>query len=138
MYNSGSTVVVVDLNPSSIRAARDAGMRAVVGDASSPELLKAVAIDAAEALVITLPDHRLTMAVIIEARELAPKLTVIARSRYHRYVDLLTATGASVVIDEEASVGDKLSETIRLKVRTDSERDHEVIKEAPKEPVAAS
>lgn len=129
MYQSGSTVVVVDLNPGSIRAAREAGMRAVLGDASAPELLKQVSIDTAEALVITLPDHRLSMAVIVEARELAPKLTIIVRSRYHRYVDLLTATGANVAVDEEAHVGDRLSESLRLKVRTDSERDHEVIKE---------
>ena len=130
MYQSGSTVVVVDLNPTSIRAARDAGMRAVVGDASSPELLKQVGVDAAEALVITLPDHRLTMAIIVESREMSPKLTIIARSRYHRYVELLGATGATVVVDEEAHVGDKLSQSLRLKVRTDSEIDHEVIKEA--------
>ena len=130
MYQSGSTVVVVDLNPTSIKAARDAGMRAMVGDASSPDLLKQVSIDTAEALVLTLPDHRLTIAIIVEARELSPKLTIIARSRYHRYVDLLSATGATVVVDEEAHVGDKLSESLRLKVSTDSEVDHEVIKEA--------
>lgn len=136
MYQSGSTVVVVDLNPRSIKAARDAGMRAVVGDASSADLLKQVHIDTAEALVITLPDHYLAMAVIVEARELAPKMTIICRARYHRYVDLLSATGASVVVDEEAHVGDRLSESLRLKVRTDSERDHEVIKEESPEAVA--
>jgi len=134
MYQSGSTVVVIDLNPRSIAAARAAGMRAVVGDASDQGLLSTVGIDAAEALVITLPDHRLTMAVIVEARELAPKLRIIARSRYHRYVDLLSATGASVVVDEEATVGDRLSETLRLQVRVDSEADHEVIKEEAKMP----
>lgn len=136
MYQSGSTVVVVDLNPTSIRAARDAGMRAIVGDASSEHVLKQVSIDTAEALVITLPDHYLAMAVIVEARELAPKLTIICRSRYHRYVDLLSATGANVVVDEEAHVGDRLSESLRLKVRTDSERDHERIKEEAKSVVA--
>jgi CPA2 family monovalent cation:H+ antiporter-2 len=129
MYASGTTVVVVDLNPASIRTAREAGMRAVVGDASSSDLLKSVNVASAEALVLTLPDHRLTMAVIVEARELSPNLQIIARSRYHRYVDLLTATGANVVVDEEAHVGDRLSESLRLKVRTDSSRDHEVIKE---------
>ena len=136
MAQSGSTVVVVDLNPRSIKAARDAGMRGVLGDASSPELLKQVHIDTAEALVITLPDHYLAMAVIVEARELSPKLQIICRSRYHRYVDLLGATGANVVVDEEAHVGDRLSETLRLKVRTDSERDHEVIKEESRETVS--
>ncbi|MEO0514885.1 MAG: cation:proton antiporter [Planctomycetota bacterium] len=129
MYQSGSTVVVVDLNPTSIKAAREAGMRAMVGDASSPDLLKQVNIHSAEALVITLPDHYLAMAVIVEARELAPKLQIVCRSRYHRYVDLLSATGANVVVDEEAHVGDRLSETLRLKVSTDSEQDHAVIKE---------
>ncbi len=129
MYQSGSTVLVIDLNPISIRAARDAGMRAWVGDASNADMLRQVSIDTAEALVVTLPDHRLTMAVIVEARELSPKLQIVARARYHRYVELLSATGANVVVDEEAEVGDKLSETLRLKVRTDSEKDHEVIRE---------
>jgi len=129
MLQSGSTVVVVDLNPRSVKTAREAGMRAVVGDASSPELLRQVSIDTAEALVITLPDHYLTMAVIVEARTLSPKLTIIVRARYHRYVDLLGATGANVVVDEEAHVGDRLSEALRLKVSTDSEADHEVMKE---------
>ena len=130
MAQSGATVVVLDLNPRSIKAAREAGMRGVLGDASSPDLLKQVNIQSAEALVITLPDHYLAMAVIVEAREQSPKLQIICRSRYHRYVDLLSATGANVVVDEEAHVGDRLSETLRLKVSTDSERDHEVIKEA--------
>ncbi len=138
MVQSGSTVVVVDLNPTSIKAARDAGMRGVLGDASSPELLKQVNIHSAEALVITLPDHYLAMAVIVEARELAPKLQIICRSRYHRYVDLLSATGANVVVDEEAHVGDRLSETLRLKVSTDSEQDHAVIKEDEAKPVTAT
>ena len=129
MYQSGSTVVVIDLNPISIRAARDAGMRAWVGDASSAEMLRQVSIDTAEALVVTLPDHRLTMAVIVEARAMSPDLQIVARARYHRYVELLSATGADLVIDEEATVGDKLSQTLRLKVRTDSEKDHEVIRE---------
>ena len=129
LYQTGDTVVVVDLNPVSIAAARQMGLRAFVGDASSADLLKQVAIADAEALVITLPDHRLTMAVIIEARELAPKLNIIARARYHRYVELLDATGATLVIDEEATVGDRLSESLRVSIPTDSEQDHDVIRE---------
>ncbi len=129
MYQSGVTVVVVDLNPRSVAAALQMGLRAFVGDASSADLLKQIAIADAEALVVTLPDHRLTMAVIIEARELAPKLNIVARARYHRYVELLDATGASLVIDEEAAVGDRLSESLRVSIPTDSEQDHEVIRE---------
>jgi CPA2 family monovalent cation:H+ antiporter-2 len=134
MYSAGNTVVVVDLNPQSVAAARDMGMRSYVGDASSADLLKQVGINNAEALVITLPDHRLTMAVIIEARELAPRLQIIARARYHRYVDLLDATGASIVIDEEATVGDRLSETLRVSAPTDPEQDHKIISENPPTP----
>lgn len=122
-YSAGATVVVIDLNPTSVLAARAAGMRAYVGDASNPDLLRLVAVNEADALVVTLPDHRLGVGVIVEARALAPKLRVIVRARYHRYVDLLEAAGASVVIDEEAHVGDRLADALQLAGRLESSRE---------------
>ncbi len=121
-YRGGSNVVVLDLNPGSITDARQAGYRAYVGDASSPELLKLANLAQAEALVVTLPDHRLCVGVIVEARGMVPKLRIMVRSRYHRYVGLLEAAGANVVVDEEAHVGDALAETLRLEARYEAMR----------------
>ncbi|MEM9752490.1 MAG: cation:proton antiporter [Planctomycetota bacterium] len=136
---TGEAVVVVDLNPTSVLAARQQGMRAYVGDASNPDLLKLMQLPDADALVVTLPDHRLTVGVIVEARQVAPKVRVIARSRYHRYVDLLEAAGADVVVDEEANVGERLAEALSLNQRLIATGDtkQEVLKETPK-PAPAS
>ncbi len=130
-YAAGTPVVVIDLNPTSVLAARRAGMRAYVGDASNPDLLKLVNLPDAEALVVTLPDHRLTVGVIVEAKLMVPKLRAIARSRYHRYVDLLEAAGADVIVDEEANVGDRMAEALPLSERlvTARDADGDVLKE---------
>ncbi|MEM7578215.1 MAG: NAD(P)-binding protein [Planctomycetota bacterium] len=132
----GEAVVVVDLNPTSVLAARQLGMRAYVGDASNPDLLKLLQLPGADSLVITLPDHRLTVGVIVEARQVAPKVRVIVRSRYHRYVELLEAAGADVVVDEEAHVGERLAEMLSLNSRLVAARETEeaVLKETPRSP----
>ncbi len=141
-YTAGTSVVVLDLNPTSVLAARRMGMRAYVGDASNPDLLKLVHLPSAEALVLALPDHRLNVAILVEARQLAPKVKIIARSRYHRYYDLLEAAGADVIVDEEARAGDSLADALPLSERLTSARDakEDVLDEVsrPTEPASAA
>jgi len=105
-------IVVLDLNPASVIEARKLGIEAYVGDASQPAILKLARLDDASAMVITLPDHRLTTAIIVEARDLYEGIKIIARARYHRYFNLLEGAGASIVVDEERHVGRRLSEYI--------------------------
>lgn len=109
----GAAVAVADLNPRSVMEARKQGMKAQVGDASQPGVLKLLGVEQAGALVVTLPDHRLTLAVIVEAKALVEKgLTIVARSRYSRYSPLLRAAGADVVIDEEDQVGKEMGRQV--------------------------
>jgi len=105
-------IVVLDLNPASVIEARKLGIEAYVGDASQPAILRLARLDDASAMVITLPDHRLTTAIIVEARDQYEGIKIIARSRYHRYFNLLEGAGASIVVDEERHVGRRLSEYI--------------------------
>ncbi|MEM6552059.1 MAG: cation:proton antiporter [Planctomycetota bacterium] len=108
----GGDVVIADLNPRSVMDARAQGMKAYVGDASSPEILKLLGIETASAVVLTLPDHRVTLATIIEAKGMNPAATIVARARYHRYAQMLREAGAHAVIDEEQQVGLKLGEQV--------------------------
>ncbi|MEM7682666.1 MAG: cation:proton antiporter [Planctomycetota bacterium] len=110
--HQGGDVVLADLNPRSVLEARALGEKAFVGDASNAEVLKLLGIHTASAIVITLPDHRLTTAVIVEARSMNPAITVVARSRYARYTGLLRAAGAHAVIDEEHEVGRRLGKQV--------------------------
>jgi len=105
-------VIVIDLNPKSVIEARKLGIEAYVGDASQPPILRLARLADASAMVVTLPDHRLTTAIIVEARDQHEPIQIIARSRYHRYFNLLEGAGASIVVDEERHVGRRLSDYI--------------------------
>lgn len=124
-------VVVLDLNPASVIEARKLGIEAYVGDASQPAILKLARLNDSSAIVITLPDHRLTTAIIVEARDQCHDAKIIARSRYHRYFNLLEGAGANIVVDEERHVGRRLSEYIQATSGQSESEDVEQEKEKP-------
>lgn len=126
-------VVVLDLNPASVIEARKLGLEAYVGDASQPAILKLARINDSSAIVITLPDHRLTTAIIVEARDQCHDAKIIARSRYHRYFNLLEGAGANIVVDEERHVGRRLSEYIQATSGQSESEEVEQEKEKSKE-----
>eukprot|EP00752_Nemacystus_decipiens_P014043 g12479.t1 len=128
--------IVLDLNPASVIEARKLGLEAYVGDASQPAILKLARIHDSSAIVITLPDHRLTTAIIVEARDQCHDAKIIARARYHRYFNLLEGAGANIVVDEERHVGRRLSEYIRATSGKSESEEHEIAKEKP-QPEAA-
>lgn len=105
--------VIIDLNPQSVLDARAHGIEAYVGDATMPEILEHTHANRARAVVVTLPDHRTTADVIRQVRAVCPNIPIIARSRYHYYVDELRRAGSHVVIDEEESVGERLGAAVQ-------------------------
>ncbi|UCF81400.1 MAG: cation:proton antiporter [Acidobacteriota bacterium] len=113
----GTTVLVVDLNPQSIAAARADGFLAKVGDAARGEILQSSRIESAQALVVTAPDPRAARLVIAQGRKMAPEVPIVARGRFHRYADDLRHAGASVVVDEESLVGEHLGHEILKEIR---------------------
>jgi CPA2 family monovalent cation:H+ antiporter-2 len=131
-------VIVLDLNPASVIEARKLGLEAYVGDASQPAILKLARINDSSAIVITLPDHRLTTAIIVEARDQCHGAKIIARSRYHRYFNLLEGAGANIVVDEERHVGRRLGEYIQATSGQSESEEIEQEKEKPREDGAAS
>ncbi|MEM9414351.1 MAG: cation:proton antiporter [Planctomycetota bacterium] len=139
--DQGLPVIVLDLNPTSVIEARKLGHEAYVGDSTQPAILHLARLQSASALVITLPDHRLTTAVIVEAKSLVEDLRIIARARYHRYFGLLEGAGATTVIDEETQVGRRMadylaaassaSETPVVEPEKDKDKDKDVEGNAP-------
>ncbi|UCG34059.1 MAG: NAD-binding protein, partial [Phycisphaerales bacterium] len=105
----GSTIVVVELNPKSARAARTRGLSTYIGDATSLEVLEHLRVGSAHAVLVTVPDPATARQVIAGVRSLSPETPVLARARYHIYRWDLTAAGAEVVIDEEDEVGRHLA-----------------------------
>lgn len=112
-------VFVIDLNPRLVALARERGYPAAQGDATRPGMLEVASVASADAVVVTLPDHRLAAAVVSEAKTLCPSAAVLSRARYSAHVQMLEEAGAHAVVDEEASVGRALGIALR---RTLTER----------------
>ncbi len=117
LHRSERDFFVLDLRPKNIELARGLGYEAKLGDATSLELLLHHGITRARAIVITVPDHRTVCHIAAAVRNLAPKLDIIARARYHPFVPELEEAGASVVIDEEFVTGRRLAAAVKSVIR---------------------
>ncbi len=109
-------VVVVDLNPRLVRAAQRLGFRAQLGDARAGEVLEHLNLREANAVVVTVPDPEASRSIIHNVRALAPRVCIVARSRYHIYRFELELAGAQVVVDEERVMGARLTEALKPRV----------------------
>jgi len=92
--------VALDLDPVRVRAARAAGEPVFFGDASHPEILDAVGLEHARAVVIShheMPDATKTLQ---HVRSRRPQLPVIVRTRDDSDLNSLLQAGATEVIPE--------------------------------------
>jgi CPA2 family monovalent cation:H+ antiporter-2 len=92
--------VALDLDPQRTREAAAAGSSVVFGDAARRETLLAAGVHRASILVITYADRASAVHVIHAARQLAPALPIIVRSRDDNDLSSLHAAGATEVVPE--------------------------------------
>ena len=111
LRDNGIAPTVVELNMDTVRRLREEGVDAVYGDASHRDVLEAAGVAGVASLIITadVPNIR---EVIRLARELNPKLRVLARTAYLRDVDALHEAGANEVFSGEGEVALALTEAI--------------------------
>jgi len=93
--------VVVDLNPENVHRAAAKGEPAFFGDITSPEILEAVGALRARELVILINEPMAAERTVKAARQLAPALHIVVRSRYVGDIAPLLAAGASHVVPAE-------------------------------------
>ncbi len=99
---------VNDLNAQALRDAEAHGAPTVFGDASRGPILSALGAERAKLLVVAINDGPATRRIVAVARHANPTLQIIARTRFLRDVDTLTAAGADIVVPEE------METTVRL------------------------
>ncbi|BBO90089.1 cation:proton antiporter [Desulfosarcina ovata] len=105
---------VIELNPAALDHATEKGVRLHLGDGTKSDVLDHAGIHAAAVVVVTVPDSRTAADMIRTIRSTLPEVNIIARGRYHRHIPLLEAAGASLVVDEEEIVGEKLADTTAM------------------------
>ena len=99
---------VIELNHETVSRLNQQGMRAIFGDASQSAVLEEAGVGSAGSLIFAAsgsPD-----AVIRAARELAPQLTILARTTYVEEVAALKRAGAHTVVSAEGEVALALAE----------------------------
>lgn len=98
-------IVVVDTDPDSLRAASEAGLTTVSGDASQVTVLHQAAIAEATAVIVTPNRDDTAVLITLTARELNPGAHIVASGRERENLHLLRQSGADAVIDSSAAVG---------------------------------
>lgn len=99
----------VEVNGDAVRRAKLAGEIILHGDASSPAVLEGAGVHRAKALVLAINDPTALARAIPVARELNPKLYILARTRYVAEIDDILKAGADEVIPDELGAGLELS-----------------------------
>jgi CPA2 family monovalent cation:H+ antiporter-2 len=95
---------VIELNMGNIRTLREQGVEAVYGDATRPEALAAAGIATSGSLILGSAGMANATEVIRAAREINPKVRVLARASYLREVSGLKGAGADAVYSGEGEV----------------------------------
>jgi CPA2 family monovalent cation:H+ antiporter-2 len=93
--------IVVELNGDVVRRARRAGEPILYGDATRPDILRLAGIDRASVILFGISDAEAARRVTHLARQLAPHLHVIVRTRLVAEIGALYEAGASDVVAEE-------------------------------------
>ncbi len=97
----GVRYLVLELNGTAVRAAREKGEPIFFGDATSPDALSAAGVERARAVVLVLSDPDASMLAVRTARTLSADVPIIVRTRYRTEADRLVALGATIAVAEE-------------------------------------
>jgi len=106
----------IDIDPSIARRARKAGVEAWYGDASHPELLQAMGLDRARAVVITASNATFTEACVASVRQARADVHIIARARDARHAQRLYQLGATDAVPETFEASLQLAENTLIDV----------------------
>jgi monovalent cation:H+ antiporter-2, CPA2 family len=110
LAESGVEPSIIELNIETVRELRAKGMHAVYGDAGRVETLEEAGTRSAVGIVLTAPVEGGADAVVRRARELNPRVFVVARSTYLSEVAALRGAGADEVFSGEGEIALAMTE----------------------------
>ena len=112
LLRAGAPFVVLDRNEARAEQARQAGMLTMVADATRDESLRQAGIARANGLVSALATDADNLFVILSAKTLNPKLTVVTRASEEEAEEKLRRAGADTVFAPFGMVGQRLAQAL--------------------------
>jgi len=96
----GFEYIALDLDPFRVRDARQAGDPVVYGDASEPEVLRALGLEHASVVVVSFGGAETALRIVRAVRRLRGDVPVLVRTEDDSRLDALQAAGATEVVPE--------------------------------------
>lgn len=112
ILNDGHHVVVIEQNPETVQRLEDEGLLCIHGDATKDETLLAANIAKAKSLIAALPDEAANVYVTLIARQMNPKLHIIARADEEGHVPRLKLAGADRVVMPTLIGGIRMAQSV--------------------------
>jgi CPA2 family monovalent cation:H+ antiporter-2 len=122
LHENGVTPTVVELSLANARQAREDGFRAIYGDATNQLILEEAGVGESDTIVLTSAGMEHGEDAIRVAREVNPKIHVMARAMYIRHVPGLRDAGANAVFSGEAEVALAMTEAMMTRLGATAEQ----------------
>ena len=112
LKEAGEDFIAVDLDPHRIIEARAAGLPVYFGDATRPEILEAVHVERARAMVVAVDNPQIALRAVAIVRYIFPELKIYARAHDDEHARDLARAGADTVVPELVATGHRLAGSI--------------------------
>lgn len=110
LQENGIVPTIIELNLDTVQRLREDGLRAVYGDVTHKEIIKAAGAERAVVFILTSSAMHGSDEAIRLARELNPDIRVFARAAYLRELPGLRRAGADVVFSGEGEIALTMTE----------------------------
>jgi CPA2 family monovalent cation:H+ antiporter-2 len=129
LSQEGFPYVALDLDPGVVREAHEAGEPVHFGDAVRHEILQAAGLERASAVVMTFEDHPSAMQILSHAKEAAPELPVLVRTKDDSHLEELECAGAAEVMPEAVEASLMMGGQLLLLLKVPASRIFKIMRE---------
>lgn len=109
---AGAPFLVIDRNEQRVAKASAAGMLAIVADATQDDSLRQAGVLRAKGLIAALPSDAENLFIILSAKTLNPRLTIVTRVSEEEAGEKLRRAGADIVLTPYTMAGRQLADAL--------------------------
>ncbi|UYA59386.1 Inner membrane protein YbaL, KefB/KefC family [Pectobacterium sp. F1-1] len=114
LHQAGIPIVVIENSRTRVDALREQGIKAVLGNATKPEIMDIARLDCARWLLLTIPNGYEAGEIVAAAREKRADLEIIARAHYDDEVSYIMEHGANEVVMGEREIANSMITLLKL------------------------
>jgi CPA2 family monovalent cation:H+ antiporter-2 len=104
--------VAIDADPNNVNRARRNGLPVYYGDAGRIEIMEALGLADAKAMVIAINDAEKAVHLVALVHYVLPEMVILSRAFDDEHATELRAAGAHLTVPEPSSIGDTMSDAL--------------------------